>query len=91
MGTQEKHSLGEAIFLLAPKVDDDDFPEPDEPPPPAKRSLPPAEEPKSAKRAKRQAATKASDDEGEGFPEPVSDVGVWHEAEDDGMNEPEWD
>lgn len=91
MGSQEMDSLGEVIFLLAPKVEDDDYPEAPaaatvEPPQPSKkreRSASPVQRPgKHAKAADQ-----------EEYPSlrmsPVGDVGVWHEADD--AEEPVWD
>ena len=88
MGSQGKHSLGETIFLMAPKVEDEPFF------PPQPESLPEVlaevklanvhvEEKPASKRRKTAAGGKARKatppDSPEPLPSPIASVGAWHE------------
>lgn len=99
MGSHGKHSLGEAIFVMAPKLEDEEpFPveDPEESAPQPAESRPEPEEAraKPSKRRKTAAAATPPPPSPPPFDPPTAlDIGAWHE-DDPGQEEgdcPEWD
>ncbi len=88
MGSMGKHSLGEIIFLMAPKMEDEPFFPPNQDPPPqvlAEAGPTHAEQKPAPKRRK---TTKSP----EPPHSPEASIGAWHEDDPEaGQAELEWD
>ena len=92
MGSHGKHSLGEAIFLMAPKLEDEPlFPQEPEELPAIEPVLVSASLP--SKSGKKPAAAQSPSASDQGSESPRHGIGAWHEDDpgDEEMQAMEWE